>query len=264
MKSIVKFVFLSLCCVFVSCNTSQKVVYMQDTVAGLPKETGVFAGIVVQPKDVLSIVVSSRSPELSTGLNLPLQQYYAGSAEASSGYNYRQLGYQVDLDGYIDYPVLGKLKVAGLTRERLANMIKQRLQEDLIRDAIVTADFMNFKISVLGEVRNPGTFNVADDRITLLEAIGRAGDLTIYGRRDNILVRRENEGKAIFYRVDLRTEAFLTSPVYYLQQNDVIYIEPNNTMAARSGINENKSLGIWISLASFITSLTILIINASK
>jgi polysaccharide export outer membrane protein len=234
---------------------------MQDTVEGLPKETGVYPGIVVQPKDVLSIVVSSRNPELSTGLNLPLHQFYAGSSEASSGYNYRQLGYQVDLEGYIDFPVLGKLKVTGLTRERLANMIKQRLQEDLIRDAIVTAEFMNFKISVLGEVRTPGTYSIADDRLTLLEALGRAGDLTIYGRRDNVLVRRENEGKVIFYRVDLRTEALLTSPVYYLQQNDVIYVEPNNTVAARSNINENKSLSTWISLASFITSLTILIIR---
>ena len=256
MKSIVKFVILS-CCVLVSCNTSQKVVYMQDTVAGLPIETGVNVGIIIQPKDVLSIVVSSRNPELAVGLNLPLHQYYAGSSETSSGYNSRQLGYQVDLDGYIDFPVLGKLRVAGLTRERLANMIKQRLQEDLIRDAIVTADFMNFKISVLGEVRNPGTFTLSDDRITILEAIGRAGDLTIYGRRDNILVRRENEGKVVFYRVDLRMEAFLTSPVYYLQQNDVIYVEPNNTMTARSGINENRSLGVWISVASLLTSVAL-------
>jgi len=237
---------------------------MQDTVAGLPIETGVFAGIVVHPKDILSIVVSSRSPELAMGLNLPLQQFYAGSSEASRGYDSRQLGYQVDLDGYIDFPVLGKLRVAGLTRERLATMIKQRLQEDQVRDAIVTTDFMNFKISVLGEVRSPGTFNVADDRITLLEALGRAGDLTIYGKRDNILVRRENEGKAVFYRVDLRTEAFLTSPVYYLQQNDVIYVEPNNTMAARSGINENRSVSVWISITSLLTSIASMIILLSK
>jgi len=237
---------------------------MQDTVAGLPIETGVYAGIVVQPKGVLSIVVSSRNPELSTGFNLPLHQLYVGSSQASSGYTYRQLGYQVDLDGYIDFPILGKLRVAGLTRERLATMIKQRLQEDLVRDAIVTVDFMNFKISVLGEVRSPGMISVGDDRITIFEALSRAGDLTLYGRRDNILVRRESEGKVIFYRVDLRTEALLTSPAYYLQQNDVIYVEPNNTLAARSEINENRSLGIWISLASFITSITILIINSVK
>ena len=254
-----KFVILA-CCVLVSCNTSKQVVYMQDTVSGIPKETGVNAGIVVQPKDVLSIVVSSRNPELAMSLNLPLQQYYVGSSEASSGYNYRQLGYQVDLEGYIDFPVLGKLRVAGLTRERLATMIKQRLQEDLIRDAIVTVDFMNFKISVLGEVRNPGIFTLAEDRITLLEALSRAGDLTIYGRRDNVLVSRETEGRVVFYRVDLRTEALLTSPAYYLQQNDVIYVEPNNTMVARAKINENRSLGVWISLASLLTSVITIIL----
>ena len=155
-------------------------------------------------------------------------------------------------------------KVSGMTRERLSSMIKQRLQEDLIKDAIVTIDFMNFKISVLGEVRSPGMFNLADDRITLLDAISRAGDLTIYGRRDNILVRRETEGRVIFYRVDLRTEALLSSPAYYLQQNDVVYVEPNNTMVARSRINENRSIGVWISLASTLMSLTSLIILITK
>jgi len=237
---------------------------MQDTVAGLPVETGVYAGIVVQPKDMLSIIVSSRDPELSVRFNLPLHQLYVGSSQSSSGYNYRQLGYQVDMDGFIDFPILGKLRVAGLTRDRLANMIKERLQEDLIRDAIVTVDFQNFRISVLGEVRNPGTFNVAEDRITILDALSRVGDLTLYGRRDNILVRRENEGKVIFYRIDLRTEALLNSPVYYLKQNDVIYVEPNRTISARSEINENRSIGIWLSMASFITSITMLIINSIK
>jgi len=260
LKAIRKLVIV-LCCVLVSCKSSQKVVYMQDVVNGIPKETGVYSGIIIQPKDVLSIMVSSRSPELAMSLNLPLQQYYAGSSEITSSISNRQLGYQVDMDGYIDYPVLGRIRVAGLTRERLANMIKLRLQEDLIRDAIVTADFMNFKISVLGEVRTPGTFNVTDDRITLLDALGKAGDLTIYGRRDNVLVLREIGGTVVFHRVDLRTEAFLLSPVYYLKQNDVIYVEPNSTMTARSTINENRSLGVWVSVASFFTSLAVLLIS---
>ena len=234
---------------------------MQDATIGARQEMGAYAGAVIQPKDILSIVVSSRLPELAEGVNLPLQQYYAGSTETTSGYSQRQLGYHVDMEGYIDFPTLGKLMVAGMTRERLSNMIKQRLQEDLIRDAIVTVDLMNFKISVLGEVRSPGTFNVTDDRITLLDALGRAGDLTIYGRRDNILVRRETGGVATFYRVDLRTEALLTSPVYYLQQNDVVYVEPNSTVAARSRINENRTVNVWISVASLLTTVAILIVK---
>jgi polysaccharide export outer membrane protein len=250
-----------LCCVVFSCKTSQKVVYMQDAVNGIPKETGVYQGIIIQPKDVLSIIVSSRNPELAMSLNLPLQQYYAGSSEITSSYNNRQLGYQVDLEGYIDFPVVGRIRVAGLTRERLANMIKQRLQEDLIRDAIVTADFMNFKISVLGEVRSPGTFNVADDKITLLEALGKAGDLTIYGRRDNVLVRRETGGVVVFHRVNLLTEALLLSPAYYLQQNDVVYVEPNRVRAEQSGINEYRSVGVWISVAALLVSLSNLLIK---
>ncbi|MDR2886862.1 MAG: polysaccharide biosynthesis/export family protein [Bacteroidales bacterium] len=244
-----------------SCNTAKKVIYMQDAPDGMTKETGAYAGIVVQPKDILSIVVSSRNPELAMGFNLPLQQYQAGSSEATFSYQQRLIGYQVDMEGNIDYPVFGKLKVAGLTREQLSSMLKQRfIQEGQILDAIVTTEFMNFKISVLGEVRNPGTFNIDDDRITLLEALGRAGDLTIYGRRDNVLVRRETGGHTAFHRVDLRTEALMTSPVYYLQQNDVVYVEPNETSSARSRINENRSVNVWISLTSVMISLASMII----
>ena len=247
-------------CLFVSCTTWQKVVYMQDAVDGIPKETSIYSGITIQPKDVLSIIVTSRNPELAMSLNLPLQQYYAGSSETTSSYNNRQLGYQVDMDGFIDFPVIGRLRVAGLTRERLALMIKQRLQEDLIRDAIVTADFMNFKISVLGEVRSPGIFSVTDDRITILDALSRAGDLTIYGRRENVLVRRETGGTVVFHRVNLLTEDLLLSPAYYLKQNDVIYVEPNRMRAEQSGVNEYRTVGVWISVASFLTSLTTLIL----
>jgi len=233
---------------------------MQDAVDGASKEPNTYAGIVVQPKDILSINVSSRSPELASSFNLPLIQPYSSSSTMSA-YSYRQLGYQVDTEGYIDFPILGRLRVAGLTRERVSNMIKQRLQEDLVRDAIVTTEFMNFKISVLGEVRSPGTFSVTEDKITLLEALSRAGDMTIFGRRDNVLVRRETDGVVTFHRVDLRTEALLYSPAYYLQQNDVIYVEPNKVMAERSGINEYRNVGVWISIASFLSSLTVLILN---
>lgn len=245
-----------LCCIMVSCNTAKKIVYMQDAPDGMTKETGAYAGIVVQPKDILSIMVSSKNPELAMGFNLPLQQYQAGSSEAVSSYQQRQIGYQVDMEGNIDYPVFGKLKVAGLTREQLSSMLKQMfIQEGQILDAIVTTEFMNFKVSVLGEVRAPGTFTISDDRITLLEALGRAGDLTVYGRRDNVLVRRETGGQTAFHRVDLRTEALVTSPVYYLQQNDIVYVEPNETASVRSRINENRSVNVWISLASLMVSL---------
>jgi len=266
MKIIVKTNYklaIFLCCVLVSCGTPKKIVYMQDAINGVSKPTVAHSSIIIQPKDILSIAVSSRTPELAMEFNLPLQQYYAGTTEITSGYSQRQLGYHVSESGEIDFPMFGRLKVTGLTREQVSAMIKKMLiDEGMIADAIVTTEFMNFKITVLGEVNYPGTFILTDDRITILEALGRAGDLTIYGRRDNILVRRERDNRVTFFNIDLRSEAFLTSPAYYLQQNDVVYVEPNSTMIASSRINENRSLNVWISMASLLTSLaTILILK---
>jgi polysaccharide export outer membrane protein len=245
--------------VLVSCHTEKKIVYMQDATDGAIEKIGVHAGIVVQPKDVLSIVVSSKNPELAISFNLPLQTYQAGSTDLSSMYTQRILGYLVDMEGNVNFPVLGKLKVAGLTRDQLSELVRQRLiKEGLIKDPIIVTEFMNFKISVLGEVNDPGAFTVDGDRITILEALGKAGDLTIYGKRDNVLVRREKDGIVNFHRVDLRSEALLRSPVYYLQQNDVVYVEPNKTRVGQSRINENRSMSMWISLASLLTSMAVL------
>jgi polysaccharide export outer membrane protein len=235
---------------------------MQDTADSAIEKLGVNAGIVIQPKDVLSIVVSSQNPELAMGFNLPLLTFQAGSTQTASSYSQRLLGYSVDVEGNIDFPILGKLKVAGLTRDQLSEMIKQTLiRENLIRDPIITTEFLNFKVSVIGEVRSPGTFTLDDDRVTILEALGRAGDLTIYSKRENVLVRREIDGIVSFHRVDLRSKVLLNSPVYYLQQNDVVYVEPNKTRAGQSRINENRSMGMWISLASLLTSMAVLFLK---
>jgi len=220
----------------------------------------VYQGIVVQPKDILTIIVSSRYPEMAITFNKPLSSYQAGSTAVSSSYSQRILGYLVDIEGNIDYPVLGKLQVLGLTREQVSYMIQTKLIEGgHLGDAIVTTEFMNFKITVLGEVRSPNSFNIQDDRITILEAIGRAGDLTIYGRRDNVLVTREQNGVISHHRVDLRSATLTQSPAYYLQQNDVVYVEPNHVVAERSGINENRTLGVAISFASVLISLATLL-----
>jgi len=234
---------------------------MQDALNKTTDTVEVNRGIVIQPKDILSIVVTCRDPELSISLNLPLYSYQAGSTSASYTYSQRMLGYLVDMEGCIDFPQMGKLKVAGLTREQLSEIIKQKIVENgLIREPIVNTEFMNFKISVLGEVRNPGMFNLTDDKITILEAIGRAGDLTIYGRRDNVLVMRHEPDDVItYYHLDLRSVELIHSPAFYLKQNDVIYVSPNNTTAARSRINENRTLGVSISLASFLINLALLL-----
>jgi len=251
-----------LCSVLVSCNTSKNVVYIQDVVNGATKQIVPYTGIAIQPKDLLSIVVSSRNPILATNYNMPLITYQAGTAEMISSFQQKMLGYLVDMDGNIDFPVLGKIKVAGLTRIQLSETIKQKLiQEDQLKDPIVTIDFLNFRISVLGEVRSPGTFYINNDRITLQEALGMAGDLTIYGKRDNVIVQREIDDKITFYQVNLGSKAFIDSPAFFLRQNDVVIVSPNKTMAARSRINENKMLSVWVSLASFITTLAVLLIK---
>lgn len=257
------FRFLPICILFLSsCNSSKNVTYFQD----IPLEQNISivksSDIKVMPKDLISIVVSSKNPELAALFNLPKVSYQAGSATSNESTANQILGYTVDSGGNIDFPVLGSIHVAGLSREQLASMIKERLVNgNLVNDAVVTVDFLNLKISVLGEVKNPGKYSIDRDQITLLEAISMAGDLTIYGKRNGIMVIREADGNRITYKMDLRSSETFSSPAYYLRQNDVIYVEPNNTRAGQSTINENnvKSVSLWMSIASFATTLAVLI-----
>jgi polysaccharide export outer membrane protein len=237
---------------------------LQDSVDGVAVKTEPNLGIVIQPKDMLSIVVSSKTPELAVPFNLPLASYQAGSGSGSGSGSQRLLGYMVDNDGKIDFPTLGKLMISGLTRWQLSDMIKQRLIDDgQLKDPIITIEFMNFSVSVIGEVKSPGNYNITGDRLTLFEAISMAGDLTIHGKRDNVSIIREKNNKQTTYNVDLRSKKVYNSPVYYLQQNDIVYVEPNKVRAGQSTINENnfKSISLWISLASFITTLTVLFVK---
>ena len=193
---------------------------------------------------------------MATPFNLPFVTTYAGGSALLPAEAPMTLGYPVDSEGYIDFPIFGKIHVAGFTRKQLAEDLKQKLiQEDLIADPIITVEILNFQISVLGEIAVPGTYIVAGDRITLFQALGKAGDLTIYGKRDNVVVQREENGMIAYYRVDLRSVSLIHSPVYYLQQNDVVYIESTNARAAQSRINENRSISLWLSLVSMLMSL---------
>ena len=253
---------LLLCCILVSCQTPKKIIYMKDADDGSISKININPGIKFQPKDMLSIIVSSGKPELAVSFNLPLVTSYAGSEALVSAASQTTLGYVVDMDGNIDFPIFGKIKVAGLTRLQLAEILKQRLiKEDLIADPIITIEILNFKVIVLGEVAAPGTFVVTGDRITILEALSKAGDLTIQGRRHNVLVVREKDGFVAFHRIDLRSENLIHSPVYNLQQNDVVYVEPTKARAEQSKINENRSMGMWFSLLSLVTTLSVLLLT---
>ena len=249
-----------------SCAAVKDIAYFQNKVVDHPEKIDKHAGIVIQPKDMMSIVVSSRNPELVAMFNLPVVSYQAGSESVSGGYQ-RLMGYVVDNDGMIDFPVLGPLKVAGLTRWELSEKIKKELlDQKLLSDAVVTVEFMNFKVSVIGEVTAPGTYNVEGDKVTILQAISMARDLTIFGERENVSVIRERNGERVIYEVNLCDVDIFKSPAYYLQQNDVVYVQPNENKARQSTVDD-KSLrltsifvsggSLIVSLATFITSLVL-------
>ena len=222
----------------------------------------------MRPEDKLSIIVNSRDPQLTDLFNLPYVTRQLGQSlreDYNAGTNSGVSGYTVDANGEIDFPVLGKIYVAGKTRQEIAETIKGELVKDnLVKDPVVTVEFMNLCISVLGEVNNPGRFGIDRDRVTVLDALGMAGDLTIYGNRNDVLVlRQEGEAQRV-YTIDLTSgRQVYSSPAYYLQQNDVVYVKPNEVRARQSTVNGNnvRSTSFWISLASLLTSVAILIVN---
>lgn len=246
-----------------SCATP-KVAYFQDVQPGTAEEILNRLDIRVRPEDKISIIVNSKDPLLMELFNLPTVSRQIGSS--SSGSSSQGLsGYTVDKSGNIDFPVLGAVHVAGMTREEIASYIKEELMEkNLVKDPIVTVEFQNLTVSVLGEVSNPGRYNIDKDHLSLLDAISMAGDLTIYGKRDNVLVQREENGRKVLYKVDLNSgQDLYASPVYYLQQNDVIYVEPNSMKARQATVNGNnvRSATFWMSLTSLLVTITVLIVK---
>ena len=252
-----------------SCNpeTYKKINYLQDVKRDTTMTMKVNKGIIIQPQDQLSIIVTSRDPKMAVPFNLSVSSFYTGSELASGGGSSQRItGYIVDNSGNINFPSLGSLHVAGLNRWELQEMIREKLDDSgLLRDAVVTVEFLNFKVSVLGEVTSPGTYTVTGDKITIFQALALARDLTIYGQRNNVQVIREQNGKRQIFTMDLTDSDIFSSPAYYLQQNDVVYVTPSRVRAGQGEINENyfKSGSFWISLASismttinFIIALT--------
>lgn len=185
--------------------------------------------------DLLSITVSAVDPELAKPFNLFMQKD-GGSSTIH--------GYLIDANGMIDFPVLGSLKLVGLNRMEATSLIKERLKA-YIKDPIVNLRIMNYKVTVLGEVLHPGVFNIPNERITIPEAIGLAGDLTLGGKRNNIMVIRDVDGKKTETRIDLTSRDVFTSPVYYLTQNDVVYVEPTlSKIKTTQPTRQNASLAL--------------------
>lgn len=262
--------FLIICLIacLTACKTPEKINYIQDVEPGVTQPIESRQSIIIQPKDMLSIIVSTKDPELAAIFNLGVQTNRAGYSKEYAVTNSQYLsGYVVDNNGDIDFPVLGKIHAAGLSRWALQEKIAHELTErDLLKDMVVTIEFMNFKVSVLGEVKKPGTYSIEGDKVTVLEAIAMAGDLTVYGIRDEVYVIREENGERQNFKLDLRSKEIFNSPAYYLRQNDIIYVKPNEVRAGQSTINQNsvRSISLWLSISSLLTSIAILVVNLVK
>ncbi len=235
-----------------SCGASRKeVVYFQD--AG-NYETLVDRDV-FSPKfkvdDLVGIYISTLDIEASTPFNL-----FRGSTEG--GIKPEQVDYLIDKDGEIDFPVIGKIKIAGLTSEETRILLRDKLSEYL-KDPIINIRLRNFSVTVLGQVNRPGTYPVIGEKITILEALGLAGDLTIKGMRENVLVIRDFDGTKVYTRINLTQKQALSSPVYYLTQNDVVYVEPNNSAIKTSSLDNRATIAV--SIASVIITSTVLLIT---
>jgi len=258
-----KFLYLSfltiLLTAMVSCKTHEKLVYFQDGVSANDSSKATISQYktVLKKDDLLAIIVTGDDPEAAIPFNLPTAM---GAGAANSGYvsgNTERVGYLIDENGAITMPFLGAVQLSGLSRSEAISYIQKRLAL-YINHPIVSVQILNYKITVLGDVKNPGTFKVPNERITLLEAIGLAGDLNITGSRKNVLVIRDHDGVKEEYRIDLTASALFSSPVYYLEQNDMVYVEPNGTARLRSSLFLT-STGLFISLTSLIiTTISII------
>ncbi len=241
---------------FFSCASKKDIVYYQN-IDGINASQNIASyEVKIQPDDLLMIIVSAEDPEIAMPFNLSSAAVpNPSNLQAASGQQVMQF-YLVDRNGNIEFPVLGKLQVGGMTRTEVLQSLKEKITI-YIKNPIINMRIMNFKISLQGEVNMPGIYSVESERITLIEALSKARDLTIYGRRNNILVIREINGVKSYNRVDITKADFINSPFYYLTQNDIVYVEPNNTRVNASAVGPNTS--VIISAISILISLSVLL-----
>lgn len=260
-----------LAAILASCGTPKEIVYFQDIKGETTLRADKAEPIRLKPTDQISVIVNSRDPQVTAMFNLPYYTKRLGDSQSLTASNQVlntqgiMSGYTVDSDGYIDFPVLGKILVAGLTREEAEETIKEELLDSRqIKDPVVIIEFMNLGFSILGEVNKPGRYKIDRDRFTVLDAIGLAGDLTINGRRDNVLLVRHDGSKDHTYTMNLMDARKLyASPAFYIQQGDVIYVTPNDKRIRESTVNANnvRSTSFWISLTSLLTSVGLFVLN---
>ena len=260
MRAIIKQVGVLLLMVVAAsgCVTKRSLTYLRDVTPesadSINKSFVPSAEITIKPADALTIFVSALDPDAVAPYNLPTVTFNDPTSTAVRT-TPMLLTYRVDEEGYIEMPVLGKLHVAGLVRAEAENLIKSALEKQVL-NPMVQVNLVSAKVSVLGEVARPGTVSISNGRLTVLEALAAAGDMTPYGRRDNLLITREVNGKMEFARLDLTKDNLLTSPYYYLQQNDVIYVSPNGVRAVNSA-----NVSLWLSTVSTLASAATVIVT---
>lgn len=259
-----KLLFIVIVCAmaFASCSAPQQVAYFQDVSGKDTLITNVnLQPLKVQPGEKLLIVVHSSVPELAATFNLPVIGYRLGTVNTGQNYNstYATMSYTISPDGTIDFPVLGKIKVEGMTRNEVAEHIKNRLvKENHCTDAVVNVELSNAYVNVMGEVNRPGRYELTQDKVTLLDILSQASDLNVLGQRQNVMVSRMTAQGTRVYTLDLTNmQQVLSSPAYMMQQGDLVYVEPNKMRKRQSTVNGNNVLnaGFWISVASLITSV---------
>lgn len=201
--------------------------------------------------DIVSVYVSTLDPTITQPYNLVIQ---------TGGSNGQLVDYIIDVNGDIDYPILGKVKLAGLTVEEAKSLFKQKFKDgNLLKDPVVLIRILNYRITIAGAVNSPGVYPIDNERVTILEALGMAGDLAINGRRDNILVVRNQNGTKVYTRVDLTSKEVFNSPVFYLTQNDYVYVEPNNS--AISAASGDSRISTIITITSFLLTTALIFVT---
>ena len=252
-KHSIKFLILSILLISISCASKKDVLYLQD-IDSLNTEMDTLKNTpVIRKNDLLAITVSSVDKISAQPFNLPVVA--VGNQTQVMG-NQQLQTYLVDANGNIEFPVLGTIKVAGLTKINAVEYLKKEISK-YVKNPIINLRITNFKVSVLGEVSRPGTFTIQDERITILEALSLAGDMTVYGKRKDVLVIREENGKKTYNKLDFTKASLLTSPYYYLQQNDVVMVSPNGAQVQSSAFNRNTS--VYVSIISLLITVATLL-----
>jgi len=259
MSQVIKLIFLISALCFFSCANKKKIIYFQGDKEIKSDSTAGFSAR-LRIDDLLSITVMAMDAEAVKPFNLSTYGQLNGQQNNSApGGASGSIGYLIDSKGEIEFPVIGKIKLAGLARAEAADLLKNRLK-DYLKEPIVNIQVLNYRFTILGDVSRPGVYTVPYERITLVEALGLAGDLNMTALRKNILVIREKDGKRSEMRLDLTSKEIFNSPAFYLQQSDVVYVEANKSKHNSSIVN-TTGITFAISITTLLVTLTTLLIR---